>query len=55
VLENEKLKKIFLDRIPFGRAALVEDMVGSTVYLCSAAADFITGQIVYVDGGCTAG
>ncbi|WP_347353995.1 SDR family NAD(P)-dependent oxidoreductase [Acetoanaerobium noterae] len=55
VLEDEKLKKIFLDRIPMGRAALVQDMVGTTVYLSSAASDFITGQIIYVDGGCTAG
>lgn len=55
VLEDEKLKKIFLDRIPMGRAALVEDMVGSIVYLCSPAANFITGQVIYIDGGCTAG
>jgi len=55
VLEDEKLKKIFLDRIPMGRAAVVEDMVGSIVYLCSPAADFITGQVIYIDGGCTAG
>jgi len=55
VLEDEKLKKIFLDRIPMGRAAEVIDMVGTTVYLCAPAADFITGQVVYVDGGCTAG
>ncbi len=55
VLEDEKLKKIFLDRIPMGRAAIPEDMVGAAVYLASAASNFITGQILYVDGGCTAG
>ena len=55
VLEDEKLKKIFLDRIPMGRAAVVEDMVGTVVYLCSPAANFITGQVIYIDGGCTAG
>ncbi len=28
-----------------------EDMVGAAVFLASAAADFITGQIYYIDGG----
>ena len=55
VLEDDKLKDIFLSRIPMGRAAVTEDMVGSTVFLSSAASDFITGQVIYVDGGCTAG
>lgn len=55
VLEDEKLKKIFLDRIPMGRAAVSQDMIGATVFLASAASDFVTGQILYVDGGCVAG
>lgn len=55
VLEDEKLKQIFLSRIPLGRAAIPEDMIGSAVFLASPASDFITGQILYVDGGCTAG
>jgi gluconate 5-dehydrogenase len=38
-----------------GRAAVTDDMVGSTVFFASPASDFITGQILYVDGGCTAG
>lgn len=55
VLEDEKLKQIFLSRIPMGRAAVTEDMIGSVVFFASAASDFVTGQILYVDGGCTAG
>lgn len=55
VLEDEKLKQIFLSRIPMGRAAVPDDMVGCVVFLASAASDFITGQIIYTDGGCTAG
>lgn len=55
VLEDEKLKQIFLSRIPMGRAAVTGDMTGSVVFFASAASDFITGQVLYVDGGCTAG
>lgn len=55
VLEDDKLKQIFLSRIPMGRAAVVEDMIGAAVYFSSKASDFITGQVLYVDGGCTAG
>ncbi len=55
VLQDEKLKKVFLDRIPMGRAAEAEDMVGASVYLSSAASDFVTGTVLYIDGGCHAG
>lgn len=55
VLENEELHKIFMSRIPLGRAAVVEDMAGAAIYFASKASDFITGQVLYVDGGCTAG
>jgi NAD(P)-dependent dehydrogenase (short-subunit alcohol dehydrogenase family) len=51
VLSNPESAKIFLDRIPWGRAAEPEDFIGSAVFLASAASDFITGQILYVDGG----
>jgi NAD(P)-dependent dehydrogenase (short-subunit alcohol dehydrogenase family) len=44
-----------LGRTPLGRLGEPEDMVGTVLYLLSPAADFVTGQVVYVDGGYTAG
>jgi gluconate 5-dehydrogenase len=55
VLEDEKLKQIFMSRIPWGRAAVPDDMIGPVVFFSSAASDFITGAILPVDGGSVAG
>lgn len=44
-----------LSRIPLGRLGEVEDLMGMALYLLSPASDFTTGQIMYVDGGLTAG
>jgi NAD(P)-dependent dehydrogenase (short-subunit alcohol dehydrogenase family) len=44
-----------LSRIPLGRLGEVEDLTGMALYLLSPASDFCTGQIMYVDGGFTAG
>jgi gluconate 5-dehydrogenase len=45
--------KMVTDRIPLGRWGLPGDFVGPAVFLASRASDFITGQIIYVDGGVT--
>jgi len=39
------------DRIPMGRWAQIEDMKGPTVFLASAASDYVNGEILTVDGG----
>jgi NAD(P)-dependent dehydrogenase (short-subunit alcohol dehydrogenase family) len=44
-----------LSRIPLGRLGEPEDLMGMALYLLSPASDFCTGQIMYVDGGYTAG
>jgi NAD(P)-dependent dehydrogenase (short-subunit alcohol dehydrogenase family) len=41
-------------RIPMKRLGEPEDFIGIALYLLSPASDFVTGQIIYVDGGYTA-
>ncbi|WP_025773033.1 SDR family NAD(P)-dependent oxidoreductase [Neomoorella thermoacetica] len=41
----------FLKTIPLGRAGEPEDVVGAIIYLASSAADYITGNIIHVNGG----
>jgi NAD(P)-dependent dehydrogenase (short-subunit alcohol dehydrogenase family) len=48
-------RNAMLSRIPLGRLGEPEDFVGALVFLLSAAADFCTGHVLYVDGGYTAG
>jgi NAD(P)-dependent dehydrogenase (short-subunit alcohol dehydrogenase family) len=51
---NSEWMKMMKARIPLGRWATPENILGPIVFLASKAADFITGQIIYVDGGVTA-
>ncbi len=44
-----------LKRIPLGRLGEPEDLSGILAYLVSPASDFCTGQVIYVDGGYSAG
>jgi len=40
-----------ITRTPAGRFGKPEEMAGSAIFLASHASDFVTGSIVYVDGG----
>jgi gluconate 5-dehydrogenase len=53
-LDNPATRGPLLQRIPLGRVAEPEDVVGATLFFCSPAAAFVTGQVLYLDGGLTA-
>jgi 3-hydroxybutyrate dehydrogenase len=48
------IREVMLERQPSRQFATVEQIGGTTVFLCSAAADQITGTTISVDGGWTA-
>ncbi|MBI5445880.1 MAG: 3-oxoacyl-ACP reductase FabG, partial [Deltaproteobacteria bacterium] len=51
IWSNPKLADQLASRIPKGRLAEPEEIVGAVLFLASDAADYITGQSLYVDGG----
>ncbi|MEO8386646.1 MAG: SDR family oxidoreductase, partial [Betaproteobacteria bacterium] len=53
-LDNEATRKQIVERIPLGRVAEPKDVVGAALFFASSASDFVTGQILYLDGGITA-
>lgn len=40
-------------RIPLGRTGTPQDLAGTVVFLASPAADYLTGNVIFVDGGWT--
>ena len=52
--KNEQRYNEILSRIPLGRWAEPQDLAGLAVFLASPASDYITGQIIFIDGGYTA-
>ena len=48
---DETWSASMLEKIPMKRFGLLEDLVGAAVFLASDASRYITGQVIYVDGG----
>ncbi|KAF0196389.1 MAG: 3-oxoacyl-(acyl-carrier-protein) reductase [Bacillota bacterium] len=47
----EEVRQTFLSRIPLGRPGLPEDVAKAIGFLASPKADYITGQVLRIDGG----
>jgi NAD(P)-dependent dehydrogenase (short-subunit alcohol dehydrogenase family) len=48
---DDRWQQTMLPKIPLQRFGALEDLGGAAVFLCSEAASYITGQVLYVDGG----
>ncbi len=48
---DETRNRQILERIPTGRWGRPEDIAGAALFLASSAADYVTGQVLAVDGG----
>jgi NAD(P)-dependent dehydrogenase (short-subunit alcohol dehydrogenase family) len=51
---NPGFRQFMIGRIPLGRFGTPWELAGTVLYLAAPAASFITGQVVFVDGGVTA-
>jgi 3-oxoacyl-[acyl-carrier protein] reductase len=58
VVETEIMQSVpaeakarFLEQIPLGRFGQVDDVVNAALFLCSSMGQYITGQIIHVNGG----
>jgi 3-oxoacyl-[acyl-carrier protein] reductase len=52
--DRESGKRALVRSCPWGRLGDVQDIASAVVYLASAASDFVTGQVLFVDGGYSA-
>ena len=54
VLENEDFNAMVTSSTPLGYVGGVEDIANAAIYLASDESKYVTGSVIYVDGGWTA-
>ncbi len=51
ILQNKDLYNRIISRVPMRRLGEVDELKGVAVFLASDASSYITGEVIYVDGG----
>lgn len=51
VWEENSSRSWVESRIPLGRPGMPEDIVGTVIYLAAPASDYLTGRVIFLDGG----
>ena len=51
----EEIRAKFIERIPLGRFGTPDDVASAHLFFCSDLADYITGQVLFIDGGMSVG
>jgi len=47
----DKIKEAFMQQIPLGRMGEPEDVAEAVYWLCSRGSEYVTGQVIHVNGG----
>jgi len=54
VLENDQFNQLIKSSTPLGHVGSVEDIANVAIYLASDESKYVTGEVIYIDGGWTA-
>ena len=54
-LKDKQFIDMIKAKVPLGRHATSDELVGTVIYLASRASDYMTGHALVIDGGWTAG